>query len=79
MVYSFNLEIFLEIAKSAVPGEDDISCVLMVPKHFSEAVRFKVQTAAEAVGWDVLQIINEPAAAVLGYNLLSEKTPPPQQ
>lgn len=51
----------------------------MVPKHFSEAVRFKVQTAAEAVGWDVLQIINEPAAAVLGYNLLSEKTPPPQQ
>uniref|UniRef100_A0A1B6LMJ5 Heat shock 70 kDa protein 14 n=1 Tax=Graphocephala atropunctata TaxID=36148 RepID=A0A1B6LMJ5_9HEMI len=69
-----------DIARSAVPGvEGDISCVLMVPKHFSEAARFKVRTAAESVGWDVLHIINEPAATLLGFNMLSEKVPPPAQ
>ncbi|XP_046683200.1 heat shock 70 kDa protein 14-like [Homalodisca vitripennis] len=69
-----------EIAKSAVPGvEGEISCVLMVPKHFSESARFKIKTAAEAVGWDVLHIVNEPATAILGYNLLTGKVPPPPQ
>ncbi|XP_054279907.1 heat shock 70 kDa protein 14-like [Macrosteles quadrilineatus] len=62
-----------EIARSAVPGaESEASCVLLVPRLMSDEGRFKLRSAAEAVGWDVMHIICEPAAAILGYDLLSD-------
>ncbi|XP_054280183.1 heat shock 70 kDa protein 14-like [Macrosteles quadrilineatus] len=64
-----------EMARSTVPGaEGEPSCVLLVPTLMSEEGRFKLRAAAEAAGWLVMHIICEPAAALLGYNLLSDYT-----
>ncbi|XP_046683522.1 heat shock 70 kDa protein 14-like [Homalodisca vitripennis] len=68
------------IAKNTVPGvKGKLSCVLMFPKHFSEAAKLKMKIAAKAAYWNVLQIIHEPSAVILGYNLLSGKKPLPSQ
>lgn len=65
----------VEMARRTVPGaEGEPSCVLLVPTLMSEEGRFKLRAAAEAAGWHIMHIICEPAAAILGYNLLSDYT-----
>ncbi|KAJ8877843.1 hypothetical protein PR048_022302 [Dryococelus australis] len=60
------------IASSAVRAENDLRAVLCVPLHFSQASRQVVMRAAEEAGFDVLQVMSEPSAAVLasGVGLL---------
>lgn len=56
-------------------NEESMMCVLLVPHNFSEYACITYKNAAESAGWKVLQIINETAAAVLGYSLLQHKEP----
>lgn len=48
---------------------------LFPSQNFSEYACITYKSAAESAGWKVLQIINETAAAVLGYSLLEHKEP----
>jgi len=48
--------------------------VITVPAYFTDAQRQATKTAGEIAGFEVLQIINEPTAAALVYDLRSEKT-----
>ncbi|KAI5718830.1 hypothetical protein M8J76_000837 [Diaphorina citri] len=58
------------IAKSAIHSEDEtIDCVLLAPVFFNHESRKRVRKAAQDAGWNVLHVINEPCAAVLGYNI----------
>ncbi|MGG6268959.1 Hsp70 family protein [Leptolyngbya sp. AN03gr2] len=48
--------------------------VITVPAYFTDAQRQATKTAGEIAGLEVLQIINEPTAAALAYDLRSEDT-----
>jgi molecular chaperone DnaK len=48
--------------------------VITVPAYFTDAQRQATKTAGEIAGFEVLQIINEPTAAALVYDLRSEET-----
>lgn len=48
--------------------------VITVPAYFTDAQRQATKTAGEIAGLEVLQIINEPTAAALAYDLRSEET-----
>jgi molecular chaperone DnaK len=55
-------------------GEAVSSAVITVPAYFTDAQRQATKTAGEIAGLEVLQIINEPTAAALVYDLRSEET-----
>ncbi|MBW4643671.1 MAG: Hsp70 family protein [Goleter apudmare HA4340-LM2] len=57
-----------------VLGEPITQAVITVPAYFTDAQRQATKTAGEIAGLEVLQIINEPTAAALAYDLRSEKT-----
>lgn len=63
------------IAIGASPGQNNVSCVLCVPRHWSELSRRKVAEAASEAGWKVIQVINQPPAALLAYRIGFEKPP----
>lgn len=67
------------IAKNAIHAEDDdiISCVMLVPTYFDASNREDLKNAAEEAGWDVLQMVNEPTAAIVAYSIFD--TPQPTQ
>jgi len=55
-------------------GEPVTQAVITVPAYFTDAQRQATKTAGEIAGFEVLQIINEPTAAALAYDLRSEET-----
>ncbi|QMS87400.1 Hsp70 family protein [Nostoc edaphicum CCNP1411] len=57
-----------------VLGETITQAVITVPAYFTDAQRQATKTAGEIAGLEVLQIINEPTAAALAYDLRSEET-----
>ncbi|MDF5734001.1 MAG: Hsp70 family protein [Rhizonema sp. PD38] len=58
----------------SVLGESVTQAVITVPAYFTDAQRQATKTAGEIAGFEVLQIINEPTAAALAYDLRSEET-----
>ena len=55
-------------------GEPVTQAVITVPAYFTDAQRQATKTAGEIAGLEVLQIINEPTAAALAYDLRSDET-----
>lgn len=55
-------------------GEPVTQAVITVPAYFTDAQRQATKTAGEIAGLEVLQIINEPTAAALAYDLRAEDT-----
>lgn len=55
-------------------GEPVSQAVITVPAYFTDAQRQATKTAGEIAGLEVLQIINEPTAAALAYDLRSDET-----
>jgi molecular chaperone DnaK len=55
-------------------GEPVTQAVITVPAYFTDAQRQATKNAGEIAGFEVLQIINEPTAAALAYDLRSEET-----
>ncbi|XP_021923589.1 heat shock 70 kDa protein 14-like isoform X2 [Zootermopsis nevadensis] len=58
-----------DIASSAVRSEADLRAVLAIPLHFQQNSRQTVMRSAEEAGFEVLQVISEPSAAVLAYGV----------
>jgi molecular chaperone DnaK len=54
--------------------EEVTQAVITVPAYFTQAQRQATQQAGEMAGLEVLQIINEPTAAALTYDIRSEET-----
>jgi molecular chaperone DnaK len=57
-----------------VLGEEVTQAVITVPAYFTDAQRQATKMAGEIAGLEVLQIINEPTAAALTYDLRSDET-----
>lgn len=57
------------IATHAACTEEELQSVIAVPLYWSKESRQRVITAAELAGFNVLQMISEPAAALLAYDL----------
>lgn len=57
------------IASHSVSSEGDLKIVLATPLHWSSASQDRLVKCAELAGFDVLQVISEPAAALLAYNI----------
>lgn len=57
-----------------VIGEEVTQAVITVPAYFTDAQRQATKTAGEIAGLEVLQIINEPTAAALAYDVRSQET-----
>lgn len=57
------------IASHAVQNEGDLKLVLAAPLNWSSLSRERLVKCAELAGFDVLQVISEPAAALLAYNV----------
>ncbi|MFN5514596.1 MAG: Hsp70 family protein [Cyanobacteriota bacterium] len=55
-------------------GEEVTQAVITVPAYFTDAQRQATKQAGEIAGLEVLQIINEPTAAALTYDIRSEET-----
>lgn len=55
-------------------GEEVTQAVITVPAYFTDAQRQATKMAGEIAGLEVLQIINEPTAAALAYDVRSEET-----
>ncbi|NJN32288.1 MAG: Hsp70 family protein, partial [Synechococcales cyanobacterium RM1_1_8] len=58
----------------AALGEPVTQAVITVPAYFTDAQRQATKAAGEIAGLEVLQILNEPTAAALTYELRSEET-----
>lgn len=57
------------IASHSMRTEGDLKLVLAAPLHWSEESRQRLTKCAELAGFDVLQVISEPAAAIVAYSL----------
>ncbi|XP_063378245.1 heat shock 70 kDa protein 14 [Cydia fagiglandana] len=57
------------IASHSMRDDGDLKLVLAAPLHWSDASRQRIVKCAELAGFDVLQVICEPAAAIMAYNL----------
>ncbi|WP_017327311.1 Hsp70 family protein [Synechococcus sp. PCC 7336] len=55
-------------------GEEIAQAVITVPAYFTDAQRQATKDAGEIAGLEVLQILNEPTAAALTYELNAEET-----
>ncbi|XP_077302021.1 heat shock 70 kDa protein 14-like [Arctopsyche grandis] len=56
------------IATHAACTDEELQSVIATPLHWSDECQQRVVTAAELAGFNVLQVISEPAAAMLAYN-----------
>uniref|UniRef100_U5ESP3 Putative heat shock protein n=1 Tax=Corethrella appendiculata TaxID=1370023 RepID=U5ESP3_9DIPT len=69
--------LFAELSSIALQNQQSndskLKCVLSVPLHFSKTSRKNLAEAAQDGGFEVLQIISEPAAAILAYDLDSNE------
>lgn len=59
----------------ALNPNEPISAVVTVPAHFGPLQRNFVQNAFESVGVNIVQILNEPTAALYAHSLNTLKTP----
>ena len=62
-------------------ASDDISqnmTVITVPLDFNSQHRDMVKECAKASGFHVAQVISEPAAATLAYELMNDNNPTPK-
>ncbi|GBP85296.1 Heat shock 70 kDa protein 14 [Eumeta japonica] len=57
------------IASHSMVTEGDLKLVVAAPLHWSKLSRQRLAKCAELAGFDVLQVISEPAAALLAYNV----------
>lgn len=57
------------IASHAMRSDGDLKLVLAAPLNWSNESRDRLVKCAELAGFDVLQVISEPAAALLAYNI----------
>lgn len=57
------------IAEAAVGGNKEMNAVLCVPLYYSTKSIDLVKDLATRAGFKILQVIDEPCAAALGYNL----------
>lgn len=57
------------IASHSVGNDGDLKLVLAAPLHWLNNSRERLIKCAELAGFDVLQVISEPAAALLAYNI----------
>lgn len=57
------------IASHSMRNEDDLKLVLAAPLNWTNESRDRLVKCAELAGFDVLQVISEPAAALLAYNV----------
>jgi molecular chaperone DnaK len=55
-------------------GDEVTQAVITVPAYFTDAQRQSTKLAGEIAGLEVLQIINEPTAAALAYDVRSDAT-----
>lgn len=58
----------------AILEEDVTQAVITVPAYFTDAQRQATKEAGEIAGFEVLQILNEPTAAALVFDIRSEET-----
>ncbi|XP_037973892.2 heat shock 70 kDa protein 14 [Plutella xylostella] len=56
-------------ASHSMRTEGDLKLVLAAPLHWPESSRQRLAKCAELSGFDVVQVISEPAAALLAYNI----------
>lgn len=64
--------IFLRELKEKIEGENGVTvdgAVITVPAYFNEAQRNATMNAGKRAGLNVLEIINEPTAAIIAYGL----------
>lgn len=61
--------IHIENASQAAKADTKHEAVLTVPLHFSEKSRQTLVAAATEAGFDILQIVSDPAAALLAYEI----------
>lgn len=64
--------IWTGIAEAAVGANKEMNAVLCVPLYFSNKSIELIKDVATKAGFKVLQVIDEPCAAALGYNLAVE-------
>ncbi|XP_013195854.2 heat shock 70 kDa protein 14 [Amyelois transitella] len=57
------------IASHSMSNESDLKLVMAAPLYWSNESRDRLVKCAEIAGFDVLQVISEPAAALLAYNV----------
>ncbi|XP_053625650.1 heat shock 70 kDa protein 14 [Plodia interpunctella] len=57
------------IASHSMSNESDLKLVMAAPLYWSNESRNRLVRCAELAGFDVLQVISEPAAALLAYNV----------
>lgn len=57
------------IASHSMRSDGDLKLVVAAPLHWSNESRDRLVKCAELAGFDVLQVISEPAAALLAYNI----------
>lgn len=57
------------IASHSMRTEGDLKLVLAAPLHWKSESRQRLAKCAELAGFDVVQVISEPAAALLAYNI----------
>jgi actin-like ATPase involved in cell morphogenesis len=69
LFFVFKQRCVSDIASSAVRSEADLRAVLSIPLHFQQNSRQTVMRSAEEAGFEVLQVISEPSAAVLAYGV----------
>lgn len=66
---SLSLLIFPENASHAAKSDDRLEVVVAVPPYWSEKSRARFCDAVNQSGFDVLQVLTEPSAALLAYDL----------
>jgi molecular chaperone DnaK (HSP70) len=57
------------IASHSMRSEGDLKLVIAAPLHWTNESRDRLVKSAELAGFEVLQVISEPAAALLAYNV----------
>lgn len=62
-------KLFTIASHSMSMADGDLKLVLAAPLHWSSDSRQRLIKCAELAGFDVLQVISEPAAALLAYNI----------
>ncbi|CAG0894734.1 unnamed protein product [Darwinula stevensoni] len=67
-----------EIAEAALHTKV-CDCVISVPSYFTDAERHALLDAAAIAGFNVLRILNEPAAVGLAYGIYHQDLPPPEE
>jgi len=73
-ISSYILRKVVQDASTALNGQPINDVVITCPAYFGIAQRQATQRAGEIAGLNVLEVINEPTAAAISYNLLQEQS-----